>query len=213
MRNGNEFSILNPAISGKIQSRTQFAFKYGKVEFRAKLPAGDWLWPAIWAMPKDEVYGEWPHSGEIDMVEGRGNRGLIHNGVHIGTQQVGSTLHTSNGYRALPFNSPAGFVDNFHVYTMTWTPDHITFTVDDQTATLYDTAHPFNQEFYLILNLAVGGANHFFPDDAVNPGGKPWSNVSPNAATQFWEGRAQWLPTWNSPDKTMQVDYIRVWAH
>lgn len=203
---------MNPLISGKIQSRDQFAFKYGRVEFRVRLPAGDWLWPAIWAMPKDSVYGGWPHSGEIDMMEGRGNRLMWHNGVHIGSEQVASTLHNSYGYRSIPFNSAAGFVDDYHTYTMEWTPNHITFGVDGQSGTIYDTAHPFDQEFYLILNLAVGGMNGYFPDDASNPGGKPWANNSPNGMTNFWDGRGQWLPTWDNIQRRMEVDYIRVWA-
>jgi hypothetical protein len=75
---------------------------------------------------------------------------------------------------------------------------------------------PFDQEFYLIMNVAVGGVA-FFPDNAQNPGGKPWSNNSPRAASDFWEGINQWLPTWNLNDResrasNLQVDYVRVWA-
>jgi hypothetical protein len=75
---------------------------------------------------------------------------------------------------------------------------------------------PFDQEFYLVINLAVGGIS-YFPDEAVNPSGKPWLNSSPKASTDFWNGRNAWLPTWGLNDtesKTanLQVDYVRVWA-
>lgn len=72
---------------------------------------------------------------------------------------------------------------------------------------------PFDQYFYIIANVAVGGTA-YFSDDVTNPGGKPWSNNSPQAATDFWNGRGQWLPTWNfaNTDRCMKIDYIRVWA-
>lgn len=75
---------------------------------------------------------------------------------------------------------------------------------------------PFDQEFYLIMNLAVGGSQHF-PDDATNSVSKPWTNDSPTAAADFWNSRNAWLPTWNleqnlSRDASLIVDYVRVWA-
>lgn len=76
---------------------------------------------------------------------------------------------------------------------------------------------PFDQEFYLNLNLAVGGSQHF-PDDAVNNVvAKPWTNDSPTAAADFWNARNAWLPTWNleqnlSRDASLIVDYVRIWA-
>jgi hypothetical protein len=71
---------------------------------------------------------------------------------------------------------------------------------------------PFDQEFHILINLAVGGV--FFPDDAQNPGGKPWSSSSPNPKEAFWNGRQQWLPTWNQGtlDSHLMVQYVRVWA-
>lgn len=150
------------------------------------------------------------------------------------------------------------FSDGFHVYGLEWTPDHIKFLLDGnemgtvappaggfwELGNLASTGYsnpwegdtkmaPFDQEFYIIINLAVGGTN-YFPDDASNPSGKPWSNNSPRvrglqkmlklnnvgfdfrqAATDFWEARNQWLPTWNlegSDNAALQVDYVRVYA-
>jgi beta-glucanase (GH16 family) len=67
-----------------------FAFKYGRVEVRAKLPKGDWIWPAIWMLPKHNAYGTWPASGEIDIMESRGNGASYPLG---GNDAFGSTLH------------------------------------------------------------------------------------------------------------------------
>lgn len=127
---------------------------------------------------------------------------------------------------------------------MKWTNDYFQFAVDDQeigritppdggfwevgkfdsingtvdNPWIYGTKMaPFDKEFYFVLNLAVGGVNGYFPDNAENPGGKPWSNTSPQASTDFWNGRDQWLSTWNldvnkGEGAALQVDYIKVWA-
>lgn len=88
-------------------------------------------------MPKSHVYGPWPASGEIDIMESRGNRNFVFNGVNIGTQQVGSTLHFGpyvelNGYEfaSRSRNNPAGYDTAFHTYQMLWTTSEMVFTVD-----------------------------------------------------------------------------------
>lgn len=117
-----------------------FSFKYGRVEVKAKLPAGDWLWPAIWMLPTDSAYGSWPSSGEIDIMESRGNRNLVQDGVNIGAEQVASTLHFGpatefNAYETAHYSrntAPGqGYNLDFHRYQMEWTPDRITFKIDD----------------------------------------------------------------------------------
>ena len=62
-------------MSGKLTTLESVAIKYGRVEVKAKLPKGNWLWPAIWLLPKYQEYGSWPASGEIDIMESRGNVG------------------------------------------------------------------------------------------------------------------------------------------
>ncbi|KAJ8916920.1 hypothetical protein NQ315_013391 [Exocentrus adspersus] len=247
-REGTTENVLNPIKSSRIHSIDTFSFKYGKVEARAKVPAGDWLWPAFWMMPRYSVYSGWPASGEIDIMESRGNKQLIgSSGVNIGAQQVGSTMHWGPNYNVNKFllthweqNNDAGYDVDFHNYQLEWTPEKIEFSVDDviigsvsppeggfwELGSLSDTGlenpwinstnirmAPFDQEFFLIINLAVGGTG-YFPDDATNPGGKPWLNTSPHAATDFWKGEDQWLPTWNreTDSSHLQVDYVRVWA-
>lgn len=244
-RTGSADNLLNPIKSARLRTVDSFNFLYGKVEVRAKVPSGDWLWPAIWMLPRWNDYSGWPASGEIDIMESRGNKNLVLNGQNIGTQLVGSTLHWGpngnyNRYEYTHFekNLAEGFDNAFHNYQVTWTPENIVFSIDDEViGTVAPPAGgfwelgnldqtgvdnpwkrnskmaPFDSEFYLILNLAVGGTA-YFPDGAVNPGGKPWLNTSPRAAADFWEGRNAWLPTWNNQDGSshLQVDYVKVWA-
>lgn len=208
------------------------------------------MWPAIWLMPRSNVYGTWPSSGEIDLVEGRGNRRLFEGEVNVGTHQVGSTLHFGprwdlNGYPFTNFvrnSETTGFNEDFHEYTLIWSPDSITFLLDDVEVgqvnvtpenTFWDIGRfqerggnrdnpwkratplaPFDQEFYLIINLAVGGVN-FFGDHLVNePAPKPWTNNSPHAMLDFWNGRSGWMPTWETEtdDTHLQVDYVKIYA-
>lgn len=247
-RQGSPTNIINPIRSARLRTYESFSFKYGRVEINARTPSGDWLWPALWFMPRHNAYGTWPTSGEIDLMESRGNKNLVMGGVNIGTEQIGTTLHfgpdpAHNGYSTThqSKNSAAGrgWNNEFHRYGMTWTPTEITFTVDGVVQNTISAGTgfwnrggfatsapgfedpwrfgskmaPFDQEFYLLINLAVGGTA-YFPDGATNPGGKPWMNNSPQAATDFWNGRAQWQPTWNlgSDDNNFRIDYVRIWA-
>lgn len=83
-------TIINPVRSGRINTKLGASIRFGRVEVVAKLPAGDWLWPAIWMLPRDNVYGEWPRSGEIDIMESRGNNYTYSQG---GNNIASSTLH------------------------------------------------------------------------------------------------------------------------
>ena len=83
-------TIINPVKSGRINTKKGAVIKYGRIEVTAKLPEGDWLWPAIWMMPVEETYGIWPQSGEIDIMESRGNNWTYAQG---GNDIVSSALH------------------------------------------------------------------------------------------------------------------------
>lgn len=250
-RQGTQNNIINPITSARIRSIESFSFKYGKLEISAKMPTGDWLWPALWMMPKRNVYGTWPSSGEIDIAESRGNTQLFEGDTNVGTEQVGQTLHFGprydlNGYPFTTYNQNRNvnesFNTMFHTFQMEWTPESITLSVDNIVSAVINSTSddgfwnrgrfderrpglenpwrrntlmaPFDQEFYMIINLAVGGTA-FFGDHLRNPTRKPWNNDSPRAAADFWEGRDSWLPTWNlrnSTDANFMVDYVRVWA-
>ncbi len=71
--NASANAVIPPVMSARIHTRGHYAIQYGRVEITAKLPRGDWLWPALWMLPVDDKYGPWPRSGEIDIMEARGN--------------------------------------------------------------------------------------------------------------------------------------------
>lgn len=144
--------------SARLVSKGKGDWLYGRIEVRAKLPAGRGLWPAIWMLPSDWKYGGWPASGEIDIMEHVGyNPDTVFASTHtkkfnhmIGTQTTRG-IFTSDPY------------NQFHTYSIEWTSNKIDFFLDD---TLYLTFKnsgkgpeewPFDQKFHLLLNLAVGG--------------------------------------------------------
>ena len=98
-RTGSGSNPLNPVQSARLRTVNSFNFRYGKIEVRAQMPRGDWIWPAIWLLPAKNTYGQWPASGEIDVVEVRSNYDLDCSGLgaadgdHIGIGQMGSTQH------------------------------------------------------------------------------------------------------------------------
>lgn len=197
-------------------------------------------------LPTDQVYGTWPRSGEIDLLESRGNLNYVGgDGAQIGAEQIASTLHfgpawNQDAWNAAHYqkNSAAGngYDKGFHKYQLEWTPTYLKFSVDDQLIGNVEVGSgfwalggfqgdniwtnsnsaPFDQNFHIIFNLAVGGTNGYFPDTG-NQGGKPWQNSAAHAATDFWNGRDQWLSGWNlgnnnSSDASLIVDSIQVWA-
>ena len=223
-------TIVNPVKSARISTKKSHAIKFGRVEVEARLPDGDWLWPAIWMLPVNDTYGPWPASGEIDICESRGNNYTYPQG---GNNVVSSTLHwgpdsdndgwyqNNNKRNALHTSWSSGF----QTYGMEWNEKYIftyigtrllqvmyvqftkpfwnkgnfppsdangTRLVNPWAKTGRDNT-PFDEDFYLIINLAVGGTNGWF-DDGVN--GKPWVDASPTAKRDFWNARSQWLPTW-----------------
>lgn len=216
-------NYINPVRSARLRTVKSVNFQYGRVEVKAKLPRGDWLWPAIWMLPVHNEYGPWPASGEIDIMESRGNDASYPSG---GVDKFSSTLHwgpdwAHNGYVKThsEYKHTSSLNDDFHVYGLFWdesglytyldTPSNKVLTVDFTQQSFWqrgqfpasfanpwvgeDNAAPFNREFHLVLNLAVGGTNSYFPD---GQGGKPWSDASPTAVNDFWNNRGQWQSTW-----------------
>lgn len=161
--------------SGKVNSQNNTDFMYGRVEVCARVPEGQGLWPAAWMMPTDEsVYGQWPKCGEIDIMEVLGDQvqtayQTVHYGAPHGSQQ---------GRMDLTYGS---FAADYHVYAMEWEPGEMrwyidgecTLTVNDwfsalEDGTEYDYPAPFNQTFFVQLNLAVGGDWPGNPDETTN---------------------------------------------
>ena len=177
--------------SGKIHTQGKFSQKYGKFEARMALPKGQGYWPAFWMMPEEDKYGGWAASGEIDIMENAGGTPhKIGGAIHYGGQWPNNT------YTAKDYYFPEGKdVTDFNVYSVEWEPGEIRWYVNGQ---LYQTLNnwsstgagnptkfaypaPFDQEFYIILNLAIGG----------------WYGGNPDGSTEF-------------PGE-MIVDYVKVY--
>jgi beta-glucanase (GH16 family) len=133
-------------------TKGKFAFKYGRVEASAKLPAGSGTWPAIWMLGADIDKAGWPACGEIDIMEHVGKEqdkiyGTLHYPGHSGGNANGKTIMINNATTA------------FHKYAVEWTESYIKISVDDSVyhTVPNDGSIPFNKEFYLILNVAMGG--------------------------------------------------------
>lgn len=150
---------IRPITSGSIHTKDTFAFQYGRVEVRAKLPSCLGTWPAIWLMPQVRSYGPWPRCGEIDIMENVGyDPEKINYAVH--TEAHNHMKHNGKGGNAwCPDNAT-----EYHVYGFEWSPESLTWTLDGRkrlVLTRPDDASietwPFDQPFYLILNVAFGG--------------------------------------------------------
>ena len=174
---GKEFTSSKIVTSGKK------AFKYGRIDIRAILPKGKGIWPALWMLPQTNKYGGWPMSGEIDIMEMIGHEAnKVYGTLHYG--QAWPKNEQKGGYFTL---SSGLFNDAFHVFSIEWKEDQIKWFIDGELFTTVNKAdmgaahYPFNEEFYFIFNLAVGG----------NWPGNPDGNT--------------YLPQW------LIVDYIRVY--
>ncbi len=172
--------------SARLKTHRLFGKKYGRFEFRARLPRGQGYWPALWLMPCDSVYGGWAASGEIDVMENRGSDPT----TVLGTIHFGGQWPKKTQSHGPPFQfRDGGSVTDFHTYALEWRTNTIEWSIDGQryeTQTNWWTSGekypaPFDQPFYIIMNLAVGG----------DFGGNP------DAHTSF-------------PGE-MQVDYVRVY--
>ena len=161
--------------SGKVTGKKKTDFTYGKVVVSAKVPEGQGLWPAIWMMPTDEGhYGQWPKCGEIDIMEVLGNDvntayGTLHYGEPHG--EIQGTWGLTEG----------SYADSFHEYSVEWEPGEIRWYIDGN---LYNTANdwftavkgedekpypaPFDQPFFVQMNLAVGGTWPGNPDETTD---------------------------------------------
>jgi len=155
--------------AAKIKTQGKGDWTYGRFEASIKLPTGRGLWPAFWMLPTDEVYGGWPRSGEIDIVELIGDKPHeIHGSMHFGkVWPNNSNLHESYHLNEGTFN------DAFHTFAVEWEDGEIRWLLDDY---LYSTKRsediaplkwPFDQNFHVVLNIAVGGTWPGNPDEST----------------------------------------------
>lgn len=187
-----------PYTSGRVNTARSKSFQYGRFEIRAKLPSGIQLWPAIWMLPTDYSYGGWAASGEIDIMEARGDNPWIASGtLHHGAPWPNNVWTTTGDHGV-----GADLSRDYHVYALEWTQNSMKWYIDSTLIQNYDMnrwwnssqqgvysarGQPFDRRFHFVLNLAVGG--NFF-------GGAPPVTDAQSAA-------------WALPE--MRVDYVRVW--
>jgi len=245
--NSTTGTIIPPVRSARMTTKGKKSIKYGRVEVVAKTAKGDWLWPAIWMMPEEDKYGEWPRSGEIDIAEFRGNSYKYPEGRDF----VSSTLHWGPDYKhdgyinthGTAFFRRTDFASSWHTFGMEWTENYLMLYLDSRlkqvmyfkfneknklwnkggfnglttsNGTLFEDPWkqggknaPFDEKFYLILNVAVGAQNGWFFD---GEGNKPWVDGSDFAVRDFWNAKDDWLPTWGEgTERGMTVKSVKMW--
>jgi beta-glucanase (GH16 family) len=170
--------------SGRLKTQGRFEVQYGKIEARIRIPHGQGIWPAFWALGNNIPAIGWPGCGEIDIMENIGKEpSVVHGTVHGPGYSGGKGIGAKVAIR-----SRGRFSDRFHVFAVEWSPESIAFFLDGtQYATVTRGALPagarwvFDHPFFLLVNLAVGG---------------DWPG-NPDSTTQF--------------PQTMLVDWVRVW--
>ncbi len=154
--------------SARILTRERFDFTYGRVEARMKLPYGNGIWPAFWMLGSDIAAAGWPDCGEIDIMENIGREpekgyGTVHGPGYSGANGI-------SHFYALPAGQT--FKDDFHVFALEWDEAEIRWYMDDEPYGVlpkerFSESRPwvFDHPFFLILNVAVGGAWPGYPDE------------------------------------------------
>ena len=146
--------------SARLTTKEKGDWVYGRMEVRARLPAGRGTWPAIWMLPTEWIYGDggWPDNGEIDIMEHVGyDPGVIHGTIHTDAYN-----HMEGTQRGNQIEVPDA-MDAFHVYAIEWTASAIKWYVDDQLYFTYENegsgwqVWPFDHPFHMLLNIAIGG--------------------------------------------------------
>ncbi|KAJ7058513.1 GH16 beta-1,3-glucan recognition protein [Mycena amicta] len=246
--NSTQGRILPPVMSARISTRRSATLRFGRVEVKAKLPTGDWLWPAIWMLPVGNVYGGWPLSGEIDIMEARGNgpsypkQGInyVRSSLNWGPATFLNAVAKTYGWKTL---RRSRYDADFHTYALEWDEKFMRMYVDSRLTHMFELrlkesfwdfgnfpsvvqngtssvvlenpwvngtkAAPFDQPFYLIMNVAVGGTNGWFPDGPE----KPWLDGSATAPLDFLHAQDKWYPTWpqDISKRAMVVDSVKMW--
>lgn len=174
--------------SARINTRDRFAFRYGRIEARMRLPGGQGLWPAFWLLPQDDTYGTWAASGEIDVMEavnlGDSGGNTIYGTLHYGGESP------NNVFTDEQYTVATDATTEFHDYALEWDETEMRWYVDGVLYAMQNSWYtasaafpaPFDQPFYILINVAVGGN---FPG-------------APHASTIF--------------PVSMEVDYVRVYS-
>jgi len=182
-----------PYTSARLETKGKFDFTYGRIIVSAKLAGGEGTWPAIWMLPTENVYGNWPRSGEIDIMEYYGKRPTIVSAAYH-TEKYN---HMNTAISTIARNRTIADAETaFHTFELIWTPTSLSWFFNGQSVHFYrynnrlegmndhySQAWPFDQNFHLIINLGMGDA-----------GGSGGGYINPDD-----------LPT------SLEVDYVRVY--
>ncbi|HSC45057.1 MAG TPA: glycoside hydrolase family 16 protein [Candidatus Acidoferrum sp.] len=172
--------------SARLKTQYRFSQAYGRFEARIKIPRGQGIWPAFWLLGDDIDRVDWPQCGEIDIMENIGREPTLNNGsLHAST----FTGPTSDATKTIPLSDGRALADDFHIYAIEWEHDVVRFYLDDNNYATFLKSDwrpagqwTFDHPFFILLNVAVGGA---------------WPG-SPDSTTQF--------------PQEMLVDYVRVYS-
>ncbi|EPS42128.1 hypothetical protein H072_3862 [Dactylellina haptotyla CBS 200.50] len=209
-------ATIPPVRSARLSTEGKHSIRYGRVEVVAKIGKGDWYWPAIWMMPEmGGAYGPWPASGEIDLAEFRGNnpkyygeggRDAVQSTIHWGPNKLHNRFWQTTA-KLFQWKFPRG--------STMWTRGGFQNILDGGGNRLADpwsqtgrASTPFDQKFFLILNVAVGGTNGYFLDGT---GGKSWTDYSNTNVREFALANTTWYPTWDMKDGGMVVRSVKMW--
>lgn len=225
---------LPPLVSAQFSTKESFSFKYGRVEVRAKMPRSKYLVPQLWLQPKYNVYGKEDYqSGQVRIGYARqvpGGQLDLYAGILLTSKEPlrSAKLCHKLGTGA----SSEDWSDNFHNYTLEWTPRQLKWFVDGReicsqgsdsgafSSTIADDQRlpnvdelekgtgiaPFDQEFYLTFGLGVAGFNEFFYDKE-----KPWRDQDTIAMTQFLNSIKDRLDQW-CDDAELKIDYVKIFS-
>ncbi|XP_066149676.1 beta-1,3-glucan-binding protein-like [Euwallacea fornicatus] len=221
--------IIPPVMSSQLTTKGKFSFKYGRIDIRAKLPKGDWLYPELFLNSENEEYGSGYESGQIRVAFLGGNEDT--NKKLQGGLILGNSL-AARKYAMKSIDQYQSWTNEYHNFSVLWKPDSISLKVDN---VVFGSIFPPNRGFWSLasnLNLknserwkqgskmapfdkemnivvGVGAGGHNFEDRSDNT--KPWINSQVLSQKNFYKARNSWEATWGK-EAQMEVEYVKVWA-
>ncbi|OCF35123.1 hypothetical protein I317_01835 [Kwoniella heveanensis CBS 569] len=250
--NSSLLTVINPVRSARLITKNTVNIKYGKVEVKARFPAGDWLWPRISLLPANNTYGAYPRSGQINILNGKGNNAsYTQRGVDFAQSDLhwGPTVDLDRQYLTWGYREQRRtyYSQKFHTFGLEWNDKFMWTYIDSRVAQVVsyrfnkesfwtrgkfpatytnntevikltnpwlssdENVAPFDQPFYLMIDLAVGSQDGWFPD---GEGGKPWIDQSGSAMSDFWLAKSRWWDSSWSSDPTVRgfaIDSVKMW--
>ncbi|XP_066246310.1 beta-1,3-glucan-binding protein-like [Euwallacea similis] len=228
-QNAAGWHIIPPVMSSQLTTKGKFFFKYGKIDIRAKLPKGDWLYPEIFLNPESGEYGSGYESGQIRIAFLGGNEDTnkkLQGGLVLGDSPA------ARKYAMKSIDKYQSWTDDYHNFSVLWKPDSISLSVDN---TVFGSVFPpeggfsslatnlqlknserwkqgskmapFDKEMNIVIGVGAGG--HNFDDRPDNT--KPWVNNQPLSQKNFYKARNSWGTTWGR-EAQLEVEYVKVWA-